>query len=82
METLQRGDVRINTVLYNIWNSLRIVSMLLYPFMPQKSEVIRKALGVGTSFQEVLFDNEKQFYHPDDISRIDKIAPIFPRIEG
>jgi len=78
----KEGDVRIKTVLYNIWNSLRIVSMLLYPFMPQKSEAIRKALGVGTSFEETLFDNEKQFYHPGDISRIDKIAPIFPRIEG
>lgn len=78
----KEGDARIKTVLYNIWNSLRIASMLLYPFMPQKSEVIRKALGMGTSFKEVLFDNEKQFYCPDDISRIDKIAPIFPRIEG
>lgn len=78
----KEGDVRIKTVLYNIWNSLRIASMLLYPFMPQKSEAIRKALGIGTSFEEVLFDNEKEFYHPGDISRIDKIAPIFPRIEG
>ena len=77
----KEGDVRIKTVLYNIWNSIRVTAMLLYPFMPQKSNLIWKALGIGKSIENVLFDDETVFYCPDDISPIDKIAPIFPRIE-
>jgi methionyl-tRNA synthetase len=78
----KEGDVRIKTVLYNIWNSLRVVSMLLYPFMPQKSEEIWNALGIGKPIAKILFENEKMFYFADDLSHIDKINPIFPRIEG
>ena len=77
-----RKDIaRIKTVLYNIWNSLRVAAMLLYPFMPTKSNEIRRALGLGTPMESVLFDDEKAFYCPDGIGTIDKIAPIFPRIE-
>jgi methionyl-tRNA synthetase len=78
----KEGDVRIKTVLYNIWNSLRIVAMLLYPYMPVKSEVIWNALGIGKPIEKILFDNEKVFYFMDDLGTIDKIKPIFPRIEG
>ncbi len=77
----KEGDVRIKTVLYNIWNSIRVTAMLLYPFMPQKSNLIWKALGIGKLIENAFFDDETVFYCPDDISPIDKIAPIFPRIE-
>jgi methionyl-tRNA synthetase len=77
----KEGDVRIKTVLYNLWNSLRIVSMLLYPFMPRKSNLIWGALGIGRAIEDSLFEDEKVFYCPSDSGVIDKIAPIFPRIE-
>ena len=77
----KEGDVRIKTVLYNIWNSLRVAAMLLYPFMPEKSNLIWKALGIGKSIETVRFDDERNFYRSDDTGLIDKIAPIFPRIE-
>jgi methionyl-tRNA synthetase len=77
----KEGDVRIKTVLYNIWNGLRIAAVLLYPFMPQKSQVIWAALGIGREIEKASFDDEKAFYFTEDISYIDKIQPIFPRIE-
>jgi len=78
----KEGDGRIKTVLYNIWNSLRIAAMLLYPFMPAKSEEIWNAVGIGKPIAKVRFDDEKVFYLADDLGYIDKIKPIFPRIEG
>ena len=75
-------DPRIKTIFYNIWNSLRIVALLFYPFMPEKSQQIWKAIGISRSIEKISFDNEKQFYLPDDIATIDKIAPVFPRIEA
>jgi len=77
----KEGDVRIRTVLYNIWNSLRVAAMLLYPFMPEKSNLAWKALGIGKSIETADFDREKVFYRSDETGTIDKIAPIFPRIE-
>jgi methionyl-tRNA synthetase len=55
--------------------------MLLYPFMPTKSEAIWNALGIGKPIEKILFENEKVFYFTDDLGTIDKIKPIFPRIE-
>lgn len=78
----KEGDARIKTVLYNIWNGLRIGAMLLYPFMPQKSQAIWGALGIGREIEKSSFDEEKVFYFSEDIAYIDKIKPIFPRIEG
>jgi hypothetical protein len=49
--------------------------------MPTKSEAIWNALGIGKPLEKVLFENEKVFYFTDDLGTIDKIQPIFPRIE-
>ena len=46
-----------------------------------KSEAIWNALGLGKPIEKVLFDNEKVFYFANDLGTIDKIKPIFPRIE-
>jgi methionyl-tRNA synthetase len=78
----KEGDVRVKTVLYNVWNSLRITSVLLYPFMPQKAAVIWRALGIGKPLDAILLENEKEFYLSDDLGYIDKIPPVFPRIEA
>jgi methionyl-tRNA synthetase len=78
----KEGDVRIKTVLYNIWNSLRIAAVLLHPFMPEKSKAIWRALGMGKPLEKVLFEREMEFYLEDGLAPIDKISPIFPRIEG
>jgi methionyl-tRNA synthetase len=77
----KEGDARIKTVLYNIWNGLRIGALLLYPFMPEKSQVAWAALGIGREIEKASFEEEKVFYFTEDISYIDKIKPIFPRIE-
>ena len=55
--------------------------MLLYPFMPVKSQSIWNAIGIGKMIEKVSFDEEKAFYCIDDMAAIGKIAPIFPRIE-
>jgi len=78
----KEGDPRVKTVFYTIWNSLRIVALLFYPFMPKKSQQIWNAIGIGKPIEQASFDDEKRFYLPSDLSPIDKIAPVFPRIEG
>jgi len=78
----KENDSRVKTVLYNLWNGIRIAAMLIYPFMPEKSQSIWNAIGVRKSIEDISFDEEKVFHHIDDMAEIVKIAPIFPRIEG
>ncbi len=77
----KEGDGRLSTVLYNIWNSLRIVGLLLYPFMPGKAEALWRGLGIGRPLAEASFAAERPFYLPSDLAVIDKMKPLFPRIE-
>src|SRR5690606_15446692 len=72
----KEGDVRLKTVLYNIWNSLRITALLLYPFMPTKSGVIWNALGMDQPMEKLSFDDEKTFYFTENMGIIDKIKPV------
>lgn len=72
---------RLPTVLYNIWNGIRIATLLFYPFMPSKTAQAWKALGIGRDIEEVTFEEERQFYYADDLSSIQKVPPLFPRIE-
>jgi len=74
-------DGRLATVLYNLWNSLRILACLFYPFMPQKSQELWSAVGIRKPLEKTLFVNERSFYHSEDVARIDSIAPLFPRVE-
>jgi methionyl-tRNA synthetase len=67
-------------VLYNLTESLRIISILIYPFMPDTSEKISSWLGIRDS-------NEKTYssvlswgsYNTDNV--ITKSDSLFPRIE-
>ncbi|MCX8109946.1 MAG: methionine--tRNA ligase [Syntrophorhabdaceae bacterium] len=78
----KEGDVRVKTVMYNLWNGLRISGLLLSPFMPEKSKRIWEVLGIKNSIEMARFEDEEVFYHRDDLSEITKISPVFPRIEG
>jgi len=75
-------DERLSTVMYNLWNGLRISAVLFYPFMPVKSQKIWEAIGIKRPIEKALFEEEEHFYYTEDISEITKISPIFPRIEG
>jgi len=77
----KENDVRVKTVMFNLWNGIRIAAMLLNPFMPTKSQEIWKALGIGRQIEDANWDEEMRFYTPMDAAPIDKIAPVFPRIE-
>ncbi|MCS7280558.1 MAG: methionine--tRNA ligase [Desulfobacterota bacterium] len=77
----KEDDSRLKTVLFNLWNGLRLVGVLLYPFMPEKSNAIWRAIGIQNPIEKTQFDREKAFFKLDDLSEIRKIPPLFPRIK-
>lgn len=69
---------RLNTVLANLCESLRIVSVLIHPFMHYSAAEIRKQLGLADT--EILWEDAKVF---DKYPEFDthKGVNLFPRID-
>ena len=69
---------RLDTVLYNLSESLRIVSILIKPFMDKTSAEIRNQLGVQG---EVVWDNAREWGLLQEGTKLTKGNIIFPRLD-
>lgn len=86
---------RLKAVMFDIWNSLRLTAVSVYPFMPQTAEEIWKQLGLRSLTDEVSQSVARAL--PEDLGeypgcfdwswlpsyeiRASKGAQLFPRIE-
>ena len=69
---------RLDTVLYNLSESIRIISVLIYPFMHNTSKKIREQLGVAG--KEVVWADSMEFGILNG-EKVEKMDAIFPRID-
>ncbi|MDY0236392.1 MAG: methionine--tRNA ligase [Gudongella sp.] len=74
----EENQDRLDTVLYNLSESLRIVSILIKPFMDKTSNEIRKQLGIQ---EEAVWEDAKTWGLIKENSKVEKGAIIFPRLE-
>ncbi len=76
---------RLKDVLLDLWNGLRMTSMLLYPFMPETSEKIWRQIGLKSLLPEVAAAGDaiwtQNAWMPDYTVRAQKGEQLFPRIE-
>ncbi len=73
---------RLSTVLYQSLESLRVISLLIAPFMPSTSERMWSGLGLeGSIWEENLTEGSKWGGLPKG-GKIVKISPLFPRIDS
>ncbi|MFH1681844.1 MAG: methionine--tRNA ligase [Candidatus Eisenbacteria bacterium] len=76
-----RAD-RLETVLYNVLESLRVVSVLVSPVMPAKAEELARAIGIERGAGEFRFDSDLRWRDaPGDGRALRVLQPLFPRIE-
>lgn len=68
----------LKIVIFNIWNSLRLIALSIYPFMPDTAEKIWKQLGLNSLKEEAVFRWE---WEPDYEIKVSKGEQLFPRIE-
>lgn len=71
----------LNTVLYNLIESLRIISVLISPFMPVTAPKIWNQLGLTQTFKDVQLDDIKTWGQTPSAIHIGTPEQIFPRIE-
>ena len=72
---------RLHTVLYNLAETLRVVSILISPFMPVTAPKIWSQLGIQDNFVNMRLDDAKSWGRLAAGTSVGKPEPIFPRIE-
>ncbi|WP_243239674.1 methionine--tRNA ligase [Sulfobacillus harzensis] len=74
----QNQTVKLGNVLYGLWETLRIVSVLMTPFLLETPEKIRRQLGLDTPVSRY---TEAVFGFDAKGLEIRRGEPLFPRIE-
>ena len=69
---------RLDTVLYNLVESLRIISILIKPFISHTSDSIRTSLNLKT---EVKWDDANTWGLSQAGEKLKKIKALFPRLD-
>jgi methionyl-tRNA synthetase len=72
---------RLNTVLYNLAETLRVVSILISPFMPATAPKIWAQLGIADNLANMRLNDAKSWGRLAAGTQVMKPEPIFPRIE-
>ncbi len=72
---------RLNTVLYHLAETLRIVAILISPFMPNTSPKILAQLGLDNSEAALRLEYAQAWGLLPAGTKVAKPEPIFPRIE-
>ncbi len=77
-ELSKKNDKRLNTVIYNLCEVLRVISIAIWPFLPNTAESILDQLGVSCDFK---FSNLKEWGLCKAETQVNKQDPLFPRLK-
>ncbi len=73
----ESNKARLETVLRNLLECIRIGTILLSAFLPDCSEKVLKALGVD----EITYDATKEFYKLASGKTVEELGILFPRLD-
>jgi methionyl-tRNA synthetase len=81
----EKDKEKLSTILYTLAESLRLIAVYIYPFMPSAGEKIWKQLGINKNMEETIRSNS-QFrdwsgYKELAGTKTAKGKPLFPRIQ-
>ena len=75
------GKERLKTVMYNAAESLRILGVLLFPFMPKSCESLMLQLGLEKTIEEQGMRSLDNWGSLPSDTKTQKAKQLFPRIE-
>jgi methionyl-tRNA synthetase len=76
----EKDQGTLSNILYTICESLRLIAIYLFPFMPASAEKIWEQLNVGKRASEVNIDTEARWGGLKPGTKIKKGDALFPRI--
>ena len=71
----------LDRVLYRAADSLRLLSIAIYPFMPSTAYAISQQLGLNFDFSTPISPEDRQWYRLPAGTMIQKANALFPRIQ-
>jgi methionyl-tRNA synthetase len=77
----EANNKRLAAVMYNLAESLRIISVLIQPFMPETPEKIWYQLGIAGNTDILEWDSSKFWGKYPGGAKVNKGDVIFPRID-
>ncbi len=76
----QSESERLKAVMYNSLESLRLISLLIYPFMPSTAKELRKQLGLKTDIEKKLIQTAGSWGKLEPNTKVKKGRALFPRL--
>jgi methionyl-tRNA synthetase len=73
---------RLTTVLFCVVESIKTVSAMVWPVMPETAERIQDLLGLGKKGQDLKLEDVRQWGKEKPVRSIGKAPHLFQRIEG
>jgi methionyl-tRNA synthetase len=73
---------RLGTVLWVLVESIRVIAILLYPFIPKSAEEIWKKIGMPEPIESQLYSRAKEWGITKPGWRVEKGKSLFPRYEA
>ncbi len=71
---------KLDAVLYNLCEAIRIISVMISPFMPHTADKIWAQLGIEEG-ESTSWDSASEFGKTKGKTLVKKAAPLFPRID-
>ncbi len=75
------GKKRLSTIIYNIMESLRIITLFIYPFMPETAEELWRQLGIEEELSGQNINEVKEWGKFKPGTQIRPGRHLFPRID-
>jgi len=73
---------RLSTVIFHIVETLKIISALIWPFMPESAEKIQDQLGLVKKGKDLKFEDLQVWGKERPVKAMTKAPALFPRIES
>ncbi|MCP4577097.1 MAG: methionine--tRNA ligase subunit beta, partial [Deltaproteobacteria bacterium] len=79
---LAKSDTeRLATVIFHIVETLKIISVLVWPFMPESAEKIHEQLGLAEKGKDLKLNDLRQWGKERPVRAMTKAPALFPRID-
>jgi methionyl-tRNA synthetase len=77
----ESGKERLSTVLYNLTESIRIISILLQPFLTQTPVKIWSQIGLKASNRELEWESAREWGLLPSGMKVNRLDMLFPRLD-
>ncbi|UCF83191.1 MAG: methionine--tRNA ligase [Desulfobacteraceae bacterium] len=72
---------RLSTVMFYIFETLKIISALIWPFMPESAEKMQDQLGLAKKGKDLNLKDLREWGKEKPVKALTKAPALFPRVE-